>query len=72
MIKISNKRMLLTDAELNVLRQRAAQNGRAINSVSTESELLEALIAGLDDATVTDMLAFLDARDAIAHRRDEN
>lgn len=72
MIKTSNHRIRLTDSELNVLRQRAARRGIAVNAVSTTPELLEAIINGLDDATVNDLLEFLDARGALAHRRDEN
>lgn len=72
MIKIGNHRVRLTTTELNVLRQRAAQNGIAVNGVCTEAELLEGIIAGLDDATAKDMLAFLDSRGALAQSRDEN
>lgn len=71
MIKIGNHRIRLTDTELNVIRQRAAQNGIVVNSVSTESELLEAIINGLGEAIIEDMLAFLVSREALAHPSDE-
>lgn len=70
MIKIGD-RFRLTRTELNILRRRAAKNGIAINEVHTESELWEALIDGLDEATVNDMLDFLASRGALA-QPDEN
>lgn len=71
MIKTSDNHIRLTDTELNVLRRRAAKNGIAVNAVSTVSQLLEAIIDGLDETTVNDMLDFLASRDAPALPPDE-
>jgi hypothetical protein len=62
MIFEDESRVRLTKSELNLLRQRNAQNGVALNEVNTRDELLKAVIDGLPPEFVEDMLEFMERR----------
>lgn len=57
---LDKDRVRLTKGEINALRSAAARQGFAINNVTTDSELLEAVICGLDADVAEDMLQFLE------------
>lgn len=61
MIFRDKTRVRLTRSELNLLRQRNAQNGIVIAEVKTTPQLLEAVIGGLSPERADDLLAFMDA-----------
>jgi uncharacterized protein DUF4880 len=54
----------LTPREFDLIRQRAALNGKTVNAITTVDELLAAVIEGLQPSMAADLLRFLERRGA--------